>query len=188
MSRKTKWTFFNTPIGKCGIVWDESRLAGVQLPEPNPEATEARLRRRWPGAEQASPPAQVQSVIDRIGALLGSGHADFSEVELDLDRVPQFNRRVYEITRAIPPGQVLTYGEVARRLGDPALAREVGQAMGQNPFPLVIPCHRVVAAGGKVGGFSGGMGTETKLKLLGIEGAVLGGQPTLFDGLPTGGS
>jgi methylated-DNA-[protein]-cysteine S-methyltransferase len=95
--------------------------------------------------------------------------------------VPEFHRRVYELTRAIPPGQVLTYGEVAARLGEPGAARAVGQALGRNPFAPVIPCHRVLAAGGKPGGFSAEGGAVTKLRMLEIEGAPLGGGPGLFD-------
>jgi methylated-DNA-[protein]-cysteine S-methyltransferase len=138
------------------------------------------MGRRWPDATEAGPSAEVERVIAKIRRLLESGKADFSEVRLNLSQIPEFNLRVYQVTRGIPAGQVLTYGEIARRLGDPALARAVGPAMGQNPFPLVIPCHRVVAAGGRPGGFSGGMGPETKLRLLDIEGAVLGDQPSLF--------
>lgn len=181
MSGKVKWTRFETAIGDCGVAWDDGGLVGVQLPEPSAAATEARLRRRWPGSEPDSPGDEIQAAIDRIVTLLRSGKADFTDIRVNLERVPDFHRRVYQIAGAIPPGAVLTYGEIARQLGDPSLAREVGQAMGQNPLPLVIPCHRVVAAGGKPGGFSGGVGTETKLQLLRIEGAVLGGQPSLFD-------
>jgi methylated-DNA-[protein]-cysteine S-methyltransferase len=98
-----------------------------------------------------------------------------------MTQVPDFERNVYAIAREIPPGQTLTYGEIAEQLGDKLLARDVGQAMGRNPFPIVVPCHRVVAANGKLGGFSAPGGANTKLKLLAIEGAVPNGQPGLFD-------
>lgn len=185
MSGKVKWNLFETPIGTCGIAWDEAGLVGIQLPEDSEPATQTRLRRRWPASSQSAPPVEVQRVIQSILRLLESGRAEFGSAQLNLEGVPEFNRKVYQITQAIPPGEVLTYGEIAQRLGDPLLARAVGQAMGQNPLPLVIPCHRVVAAGGKPGGFSGGMGRETKLRLLRIEGAVLGGQPSLFDDFPS---
>jgi methylated-DNA-[protein]-cysteine S-methyltransferase len=104
-------------------------------------------------------------------------------VTIDTAGVADFNRRVYAIARTIAPGATLSYGEIAERLGDRNLARDVGQALGQNPFPVIVPCHRVLAAGGKSGGFSAPGGVATKLRLLTIEGAQPGG-PTLFDGLP----
>ncbi len=100
---------------------------------------------------------------------------------LDLEQVPPFHRRVYEVARTIPPGSTLTYGEIASRLGEPRLARDVGQALGRNPFAIVVPCHRVVAAGGKTGGFSAGGGVRTKLRMLAIEGAPAAGTIPLFD-------
>jgi methylated-DNA-[protein]-cysteine S-methyltransferase len=108
---------------------------------------------------------------------------DLSHVRIDLERVPEFNRRVYDVARTIGPGKTLSYGEIAERLGDRLLARDVGQALGQNPIPIIVPCHRVLAAGGKMGGFSAPGGAATKLRLLSIEGAQPGG-PTLFDALP----
>jgi methylated-DNA-[protein]-cysteine S-methyltransferase len=109
--------------------------------------------------------------------------SDLSDVTIDVDKVPEFNRKVYDIARSIPPGATLTYGEIAERLGDKLLARDVGQALGQNPIPLIVPCHRVLAAGGKTGGFSAPGGVVSKLRLLTIEGAQPNG-PTLFDHLP----
>jgi methylated-DNA-[protein]-cysteine S-methyltransferase len=120
--------------------------------------------------------------MDSVSALLRGEPVDLSGVPLNLNGIAAFNCRVYQIAREIPPGQVLTYGEVAQRLGDLGAARAVGRALGQNPFPLIVPCHRVVAAGGRLGGFSGGAGRTTKRRLLEIEGAVLAEQPSLFDG------
>ena len=114
-------------------------------------------------------------------ALLQGEASDLTSVELDMARVPPFDRRVYEVARTIPPGSTLTYGEIATRLGERRLAREVGQALGQNPFAIVVPCHRVVAAGGKVGGFSARGGIRTKLRMLAIEGAPAAGLLPLFD-------
>jgi methylated-DNA-[protein]-cysteine S-methyltransferase len=99
-------------------------------------------------------------------------------------RVSDFERQVYAIARKIPPGETLTYGDIAEKLGDKLLSRDVGQAMGKNPFPIVVPCHRVVAANGKLGGFSAAGGVDTKLKMLAIEGAAVGGQPDLFAAAP----
>ncbi len=99
-------------------------------------------------------------------------------------RIEPFEKEVYAIARTIPPGETLTYGDIAEKLGDKLLARDVGQAMGKNPFPIVVPCHRVVAANGKLGGFSAAGGVETKLKMLAIEGAAVGGQSDLFAAAP----
>jgi methylated-DNA-[protein]-cysteine S-methyltransferase len=166
-------TVFGTALGACGIAWSEGGVAGVQLPEPDAAATRARLRRRFPEARESAPTAEVQGAIDGIVALLGGGQNDLTAVTLDWGDVGEFERRVYELARTIPPGATLTYGEVARRLGDPSLARAVGQALGRNPFAIVVPCHRVLAAGGRTGGFSAGGGVETKAALLRIEGAML---------------
>jgi methylated-DNA-[protein]-cysteine S-methyltransferase len=116
-------------------------------------------------------------------ALIAGEPRNLTDIVIDDAGTPEFNRRVYAIVRAIPSGQTMTYGEVATRLGDPLLARDVGKAMGENPTPIVMPCHRVLAAGGKTGGFSAPGGVITKLQLLTIEGAQPGG-PTLFDRLP----
>jgi methylated-DNA-[protein]-cysteine S-methyltransferase len=173
---------FDTAIGRCGIAWSDRGIAAVQLPEGSELKTRARLLRRCLGARDAPAPADVQRAIDGIVALLRGEASDLSAVALDLDGVEPFARRVYEIARTVAPGATLTYGEVAARLGDRRLARDVGQALGQNPFPLIVPCHRMLAAGGKAGGFSANGGVATKLRLLSIEGARMTDEPTLFDG------
>lgn len=173
---------FDTPIGACAIAWRDRVIAGVLLPEDHGEArTRSRMQREFPEVAQAAAPAWVQAVIGRVRQLLEGGSDDLSDVPLDLERVPEFNRRVYEITRAIAPGQTLTYGEVATQLGEPGAARAVGQALGHNPFAPIVPCHRVLAAGKRAGGFSAGGGVATKLKMLQIERAQLGDGPGLFD-------
>src|SRR5262245_8837131 len=176
----TSFTLFATPIGPCGIAWGERGIVGVWLPESDEGRTRARLARRLPDAAEAAPPAEVRSAIGEITALLSGDRRDLGGIALDFDGVPAFHRRVYQIARSIPPGETLTYGEVARRLGDPLRAREVGQALARNPFPIVVPCHRVLAAHGKSGGFSAPGGVSTKLRLLEIEGARASGIPTLF--------
>ena len=175
------FALFDTPIGTCGIVWGLHGVVGVQLPEAHAGETRARLRRRFPSAVEASPPPDVGAAIDAIGALLRGEEPDLAVVALDMGHVPEFDRRVYEAARGIPPGATLTYGEIARRLGEPGAAREVGQALGRNPFAIVVPCHRVVAAGGKYGGFSANGGTATKLRLLALEGAPVNGVLPLFE-------
>jgi methylated-DNA-[protein]-cysteine S-methyltransferase len=176
------FTLFDTDIGRCGIAWGACGVAGVQLPERSDHETRTRLLRKCPDASEASPPPDVQRVIDDIVALLRGEAIDLSKVVLDLSRVPDFERRVYDVARTIAPGATLTYGEIATRLGDRGLARDVGQALGRNPFPIVVPCHRVLAAGGKAGGFSANGGLTTKLRMLTIERARTSDAPTLFDG------
>ena len=174
------YTLFETAIGWAGLVWGDRGLVGVHLPEREASAVRHGLSRRFPEAAEAQAPEQLRSVLEGIRALLRGEKADLGEAVLDIDRVPAFNARVYEIARAIPPGETMTYGEVAVRLGDKLLARDVGAALGQNPWPIVVPCHRVTAAGGKLGGFSARGGAQTKLKLLTIEGAPAAGQADLF--------
>ena len=178
------FALFDTAIGACGIAWGERGLVGVQLPEASAARTRARMRRRFPATPEAPPPPSVQRAIEGIAQLLHGAAIDLAEVALDMADVPSFERRVYEVARTIPPGATLSYGDIAARLGAPGEARAVGQALGQNPFPLVVPCHRVLAAGGKVGGFSANGGIATKLRLLSIEGARTSSAPTLFENLP----
>jgi methylated-DNA-[protein]-cysteine S-methyltransferase len=178
---ETSFALFDTAIGSCAIAWGERGLLGVQLPEADATRTRARMRRRFPGARETTPPAQAQRAIDGIVALIGGEAVDFSGVALDMEQLSAFPRRVYEVVRTIPCGATLTYGEIAKRLGAPAEARDVGEAMGRNPFPIIVPCHRVLAAGGKLGGFSAPGGVATKRRLLAIEGARATDGPDLFD-------
>ena len=183
------FALFDTAIGCCGIVWSGRGVVGVQLPERSETATRSRVQRRFPMARGAAPPADVQRVIDDIVALLAGEQRPLGGVMLDLQDVPDFNRRVYEVARTIQAGATLTYGEVAERLGDRTLARDVAAALAQNPCPIIVPCHRVMAAGGKTGGFSAPGGVRTKLRLLSIEGAEPAQSaqpeaPMLFDRLP----
>lgn len=176
---------FDTAVGRCAIAWGERGIFGVQLPEASDAGTRRRLRAP-PGALDAEPPTAVRNAIDAVIALLRGDRVEpdpLREVQLDMDGVPLFNQRVYEVTRAIAPGATLTYGEVAERIGAPGAARAVGQALGQNPFAPIVPCHRVLAAGGAAGGFSARGGVATKLRMLLIEGASFGA-PGLFDGPP----
>ena len=139
------------------------------------------MRRRHADSREASPPPEVQHAIDDICALLRGEPRDLLDVQLDLREIPDFHRRVYDIARHIAPGATLSYGDVAQRLGEPGAARAVGQALGRNPFPIVVPCHRVLAAHAQAGGFSAPGGVATKLKLLTIERARFGSEPGLFD-------
>jgi methylated-DNA-[protein]-cysteine S-methyltransferase len=164
---------FDTAIGQCGIAWSDGGVTGFQLPEPDAAATRTRLARRFSEAVNTPPPPHVQRAIDAIAALVDGESVDLAFIQLDMDGVPEFHQRVYEVARTVRAGATITYGEIAKRLGDAGAARAVGQALGRNPFPMIVPCHRVTAAGGKTGGFSASGGTVTKLKLLAIEGAQL---------------
>lgn len=176
--------FFETTIGSCALVWQGERLIAAQLPERDEEAARRRLARRYPDAQEATPAPFVQRAIADIVALLAGEQRDLSHLPIDLSTTPDFNQRVYAVALAIPPGETLTYGEVAARIGEPGAARAVGVALGQNPIPIIVPCHRVLAANGKTGGFSADGGVETKLKMLTIERARTSAEPSLFDALP----
>ena len=184
MAAATGFHLFDTPIGACGIAWSVDGVKGVHIPEADAGRTRARLQRRFPDAVEAEPPAAVADAIAGIRALTGGEKRDLTGVALDLADVADFPRRVYAVARTVGPGETITYGQIATRLGDPTAARAVGEAMGRNPFGIVVPCHRVLAAGGKLGGFSANGGVATKLKLLEIEGAQVGEPAPLFGNLP----
>ncbi|MDB5827103.1 MAG: cysteine methyltransferase [Variovorax sp.] len=177
------FALFDTPVGMCGIAWSPQALIGVQLPEADADAqaTRERMQRRFPSLDEAPPSALAQDAIARMQAVLKGAPDDMLSIELDMRGVPEFNQRVYALARAIPPGHTRTYGELAVALGDKALARAVGQALGHNPFAPVVPCHRILAAGNKSGGFSAGGGAMTKLKMLHLEGAQPNRMDSLFD-------
>ncbi|WP_297692271.1 methylated-DNA--[protein]-cysteine S-methyltransferase [Phenylobacterium sp.] len=171
---------FETAIGWAGLAWGEAGLVAVHLPEREPQTARRGLAHRFPDAAETGAPPEVSAVMAAIARQLAGEPTDLTGVALDLSRTPEFHARVYALARAIPPGETLTYGEIAERLGDKLLARDVGQALGKNPWPIVVPCHRVTAAGGKPGGFSARGGVTTKLKLLAIEGAKAAAQGQLF--------
>lgn len=175
------FALFDTAIGVCGIEWGPRGINGVQLPMGSNEKTRNRIRQRRAETVEFEPTAEVQRAIERIIELLAGKPDDLRDIALDLEGVPEFNRGVYDMARSIPPGQTMTYGDIARRLGGVELSRDVGQALGRNPCPIVVPCHRVLAAGRKPGGFSARGGVTTKLKMLAIEGAPVNHTPSLFD-------
>ena len=175
MSASQQYALFETAIGRCGVAWSEAGLTRVGLPPAD------RLGAR---SAPAAPPPAIQAVIDDIVALLAGEQRDLASAKLDMTGIADFNRRAYDIARAIPPGETLTYGEIAARLGEPGAARAVGAAMGANPFPIIVPCHRVLAADGALGGFSAPGGATTKLKMLQIERARVSKEPSLFEDLP----
>ncbi len=176
------YALFDTAIGRCGIAWGGRGIRAVQLPEARDPETRARLLERCPDALAAPPPPEVRRALDAIVALLSGEASDLGAIALDMDGVPPFHRRVYEVVRGIPPGTTLSYGEVASLLDAQGAARAVGQAMRRNPFAIIVPCHRVFASGGKIGGYSANGGIATKLRLLALEAMQADGSAALFEG------
>jgi len=174
-------TLFATPLGACAIAWGEQGVLGLWLPDADEAATRQQVRRRHPGLPEATPPAGLQRGIAAIVGLLNGAPNDLRGLALDLRGLPAFHVRVYAAAREIDPGRTLTYGELAQRVGEPGAARAVGRALGDNPFPLIVPCHRILAAQGQIGGFSAPGGELTKRRLLQIERAPGFETPDLFD-------
>ncbi|MEM7217121.1 MAG: methylated-DNA--[protein]-cysteine S-methyltransferase [Pseudomonadota bacterium] len=182
MSTDAGYALFPTALGECGIAWRDALIVATSLPERSATETAVRLERSV-AASEASPPEPIQRIIELMRALLDGARVELDHVACDFSRVSQFERRVYEITRAIPAGRMRTYGDVASELGDVRLAQSVGRALGRNPFPIVVPCHRVMGANNRPTGFSAYGGVDTKLRMLAIEGAQMGTEPGLFDDL-----
>src|SRR5258705_6291568 len=136
------FAIFDTAIGRCGIAWGPRGINAVQLPMSSEDKTRARIRQRHGDLAEAPPPAEVQSAIDGIVELLAGKPNDLSDVVLDLDDVPEFQRGVYDIARTIPPGKTMSYGDIAKRLGGVELSRDVGQGLVRKSSPVVVPCHR----------------------------------------------
>jgi methylated-DNA-[protein]-cysteine S-methyltransferase len=177
---------FDTAIGACGVAWNAGCLVGVQLPEKDRGQTELRLALKSRSTKAAEVPPWVQSVISDIQRHLAGLPVDFSLVAIDLGDLDAFRLKLYAAVRGIGRGHTVTYGELARELGLTGWegARDVGEAMGKNPMPIVIPCHRVLAAGGKTGGFSAYGGASTKQKLLALEGICVGNANKKADAPP----
>ena len=170
MRPPTRYTLFETPIGTCAVAFTARGIARVGLPE----ASRAALRARFDAAADRTDgplPAGVRRAVDAMAAHLGGDLQDLASLPVDLETLADFDARVYDLARRIPAGSTRTYGELAVELGGPRLAQAVGQSLGRNPVPLIVPCHRVVRAGGEPGGFSAAGGTALKLRLLAIEGA-----------------
>lgn len=180
MAAATHYAWFDTPIGECALVWGEAGVRGLMLPGAERARTLASLRRRHPHAREGVPTPAIAAAIAQLHALLAGERETLAAIALDMDGVPEFHRRVYDAARRIGPGRTCTYGELAETLGEPGAARAVGQALGANPFAIIVPCHRVLAAGGRSGGFSAPGGVDTKRRLLEIEQARIGNQPQLF--------
>jgi len=183
-TNKTGYTVFDTAIGRCALLWRGGLVVGAALPEADEDRLEASLQRRFPGAEPQPPPPFVVKAAERIARLLGGERLDLTDVPLDLGGCSPFERAVYAAAQAIPCGETRTYGELAAALGQPGAAQAVGLALGRNPVPILVPCHRILAAAGRSGGFSAPGGVGTKFRILQIEKAVRPAEPSLFDSLP----
>ena len=175
------YSIFDTGIGRCGIAWGHAGILGVQLPEAREIETRKRLFQLYPDAREQRPPLNAEIAIDSITALLRGDAYDFSDVALDMSGIHAFNQRVYVLTRAIPRGETLTYGEVASQLRATGAVHSVAQALARNPFVIIVPCHRVLEAGGYADKISPHGGVISKRRLLSLEGALAKGGPTLFD-------
>lgn len=181
----TGFAVFETALGWCAVAWSERGIVRGWLPAGSEAEIRGAVRRRCPEAVESPPPPFAADAIEGVTALMAGEARDLSGVPLDEGDIPELHLRVYEIARAIPVGRTLTYGEIAAQLGDKALAREVGRALGLNPYPPIVPCHRILAASGKTGGFSAPGGVTTKMRLLNVERAQVGeAVPSLFDDLP----
>jgi methylated-DNA-[protein]-cysteine S-methyltransferase len=165
---------FETDIGLCGIAWSERGATRFQLPEADRDATEKRLRGGLEGPTPTTPPPPIARAIADARRYFAGEPVDFSSVDVDLTGIGDFYRKVYEAARRIGWGETATYGELAARVGSPGAARGVGQALSRNPVAVIIPCHRILASGNKVGGFSAFGGTDSKQRLLALEGVRLG--------------
>jgi methylated-DNA-[protein]-cysteine S-methyltransferase len=164
----TEYCLFDTAIGTCGIAWNEHGLTRLQLPERDPSATGQRLRANTAGAS-GNAPAAIAQVVTNVQRYMQGESIDFSAVVIDLAQIEPFGRKVYEAARAVRWGQTQSYGALARQIGAPGAARAVGRALSRNPVPIIIPCHRILAKGHRVGGFSAYGGTLTKERLLALE-------------------
>jgi methylated-DNA-[protein]-cysteine S-methyltransferase len=177
------YVLFDTAIGRCALVWRGGLVVGAALPEASDELARQSLARRFPGAVESDPPPFAAAAIDRIASLLAGAGTDLGDIAVEAQG-SAFERDVWEAARRIPCGEVRSYGDIAREIGAPGAAQAVGLALGRNPVPIVIPCHRVLAADGRTGGFSAPGGVATKFRILEIEGARRSGEPELFESLP----
>jgi methylated-DNA-[protein]-cysteine S-methyltransferase len=175
------YTIFDTAIGRCGIAWGHAGIVGVQLPEAREIETRKRLYQLYPDAREMRPPPNAEIAIEGIVALLRGEMGDFSDVMLDMDGIHVFDQRVYQITRQITRGETHTYNEIAVRMGTPSAVRSVAQAILRNPFVIIVPCHRVLEAGGYADKISPHGGLISKRRLLSIEGTGSPSSKTLLD-------
>ncbi len=171
---RQNYLIFETAGGFCGIAWNDVGVLRFQLPTRDAGATERLLLRRLPDAQASTPTSEIAEVVAKVKRYFAGEAIDFSDVTLDLGEQDAFFRQIYDAARQVGWGSTTTYGTLAKQLGaGPEAARDVGQAMAKNPVALIIPCHRVLAAGGKIGGFSAPGGSNSKARMLELEGVQL---------------
>ncbi len=175
------YVVFDTAIGRCGIVWSDIGIVGVQLPEAREIDTRRRLFRLFPEARELRPPLNSELAIEGIVALLRGGDSDLSDITLDMTGIAPFNQRVYECIRAVPRGETRTYAEVAAGLRVPGALHSVTHALARNPFMIIVPCHRVVETASYPDKISSNGGVISKRRLLSIEGSHQPMGQSLFD-------
>jgi methylated-DNA-[protein]-cysteine S-methyltransferase len=183
MTSSVHWALFPTSLGDCGVAWRDDVVVATQLPLDTRDAAVRRLITRT-GGVLAVPTHIIRHAISSITSLLEGHRTDLTCIACDFSGLEPLAAKVYAVTRAIPAGETRTYGSIAQELGDKRLAQQVGQMLGRNPFPIIVPCHRVLGANGKLVGFSADGGVNTKLRMLQIERARIGQAPTLFDDAP----
>lgn len=175
MAGRNHYQLFETAAGVAAIGWNDVGVTALRLPAPGADESERAVLRRLPGAQRHEPPPEVRAVIDAAIRYFAGERVDFSDVPLDMGEQDMFFARVYDLVRGLGWGETTTYGAIAQQLGvGPEYARAVGQAMARNPIPLIVPCHRVTAAGGKIGGFSAPGGSISKARMLELEGVATG--------------
>jgi methylated-DNA-[protein]-cysteine S-methyltransferase len=179
-NKPARFVLFETAIGRCALSWRGGLIVGAALPEADATA----VRARFGDAGEADPPAFVSAAIALVRRLLDGEKVDLGGIQVDLEAVGALDRKVLKATRRIPHGEVRTYGEIAQAIGAPEASQAVGAALGRNPIPIIVPCHRILAAGGRSGGFSAPGGVETKFRILAIERARRPGEAGLFEHLP----
>ncbi|HEX8643947.1 MAG TPA: methylated-DNA--[protein]-cysteine S-methyltransferase [Allosphingosinicella sp.] len=183
-NKPLRFVLFETAIGRCALLWRGGLVVGAALPERDEAAMRARIAARWPDASESKPLAFVADAVALVARLLAGEKVDLGGIPLGLEDGSELERKVWEAARRIPCGEVRTYGDIAREIGAPGAAQAVGAALGRNSIPIIVPCHRVLASGGRGGGFSAPGGVGTKFRMLEIEGARRAGEAGLFDALP----
>lgn len=174
----THYHLFETKLGICGIAWSGDGIVRFRLPDADRAAAEKHFAK----AQPQTPPPPIATAVEQAERYFAGERIDFSSIDLDLAGVDPLRRSIYDALRRVSFGETVTYGELAKRAGvnAPQAAQDVGVAMARNPVPLIIPCHRVLASGGKLGGFSAPGRTETKERMLALEGVFIGNQPRLL--------
>lgn len=178
MAKRTDYHLFETAAGFVALGWNDAGISALRLPAASEDEAARALLRRIPDAVRTEPPPRVRGVVDAVVRYFSGERIDFSATPIDMGEQDPFFEQVYALVRGLEWGETTTYGAVAKALGaGPEYARDVGQAMAKNPLPLIVPCHRVTGAGGKIGGFSAPGGSMSKARMLELEGVVIDAAP-----------